>query len=130
MADSKKILDITFDEKIDLGLLYGTHDKHMKLIEDQLEVIIRTRGEMIQIEGEELAVDDANRIDAFNQITGFYKSQRQGNLKIIITARDYALPIVESYCFGFSPVKYTLKKFSDEQITDIIKAEHFNISNW
>lgn len=62
MADSKKILDITFDEKIDLGLLYGTHDKHMKLIEDQLEVIIRTRGEMIQIEGEELAVDDANRI--------------------------------------------------------------------
>ena len=62
MADSKKILDITFDEKIDLGLLYGTHDKHMKLIEDQLEVIIRTRGEMIQIEGEELAVDDANKI--------------------------------------------------------------------
>lgn len=62
MADSKKILDITFDEKIDLGLLYGTHDKHMKLIEDQLEVIIRTRGEMIQIEGEELGVDDANRI--------------------------------------------------------------------
>ena len=62
MADSKKILDITFDEKIDLGLLYGTHDKHMKLIEDQQEVIIRTRGEMIQIEGEELAVDDANRI--------------------------------------------------------------------
>lgn len=62
MADSKKILDITFDEKIDLGLLYGTHDKHMKLIEDQLEVIIRTRGEMIQIEGEELAIDDANRI--------------------------------------------------------------------
>lgn len=62
MADSKKILDITFDEKIDLGLLYGTHDKHMKLIEDQLEVIIRTRGEMIQIEGEELSVDDANRI--------------------------------------------------------------------
>lgn len=77
-----------------------------------------------------LFVDDANRIDAFNQITGFYKSQRQGNLKIIITARDYALPIVESYCFGFAPVKYTLKKFSDEQITDIIKAEPFNISNW
>lgn len=77
-----------------------------------------------------LFVDDANRIDAFNQITGFYKSQRQGNLKIIITARDYALPIVESYCFGFAPVQYTLKKFSDEQITDIIKAEPFNISNW
>ena len=75
-------------------------------------------------------VDDANRIDAFSQITGFYKSQRTGNLKIILTARDYALPIVEKFCFGFEPKQYVLKKFSDEQITDIIKAEPFNISNW
>jgi hypothetical protein len=75
-------------------------------------------------------VDDANRIDAFSQITGFYKSQRTGNLKIILTARDYALPIVEKFCFGFEPKQYLLKKFSDEQITDIIKAEPFNISNW
>ena len=75
-------------------------------------------------------VDDANRIDIFSQITGFYKSQRTGNLKIILTARDYALPIVEKFCFGFEPKQYVLKKFSDEQITDIIKAEPFNISNW
>ena len=75
-------------------------------------------------------VDDANRIDVFSQITGFYKSQRTGNLKIILTARDYALPIVEKFCFGFEPKQYVLKKFSDEQITDIIKAEPFNISNW
>ena len=75
-------------------------------------------------------VDDANRIDAFSQIIGFYKSQRTGNLKIILTARDYALPIVEKFCFGFEPKQYLLKKFSDEQITDIIKAEPFNISNW
>ena len=75
-------------------------------------------------------VDDANRIDVFSQITGFYKSQRTGNLKIILTARDYALPIVEKFCFGFEPKQYVLKKFSDEQITNIIKAEPFNISNW
>lgn len=75
-------------------------------------------------------VDDANRIDAFNQIIGFYKSLRTGNLKIILTARDYALPIVESFCFGFAPKQCVLKKFSDEQITDIIKAEPFNILNW
>ena len=77
-----------------------------------------------------LFVDDANRIDAFSQITGFYKSQQTGNLKILLTARDYALPIVESFCFGFAPARYTLKKFTDEQITDIVKAEPFNISNW
>lgn len=76
-----------------------------------------------------LFVDDANRIDAFCQITGFYKSLREGNLKIILTARDYALPIVESFCFGFAPARCTLKKFSDDQIIDIIKAEPFNILN-
>lgn len=77
-----------------------------------------------------LFVDDANRIDAFSQIIGFYKSHRTGNLKIILTVRDYALPIVESFCFGFAPAQYTLKKFTDEQIIDIIKAEPFNILNW
>ncbi len=77
-----------------------------------------------------LFVDDANRIDSFSQITGFYKAQRTGNLKIILTTRDYALPIVERFCFGFAPAQCRLKKFSDEQITDIIKAEPFNISNW
>ena len=59
-------------------------------------------------------VDDANRIDIFSQITGFYKSQRTGNLKIILTARDYALPIVEKFCFGFEPKQYVLKKFNKE----------------
>ncbi len=77
-----------------------------------------------------LFVDDANRIDAFSQITGFYKSKKTGNLKILLTARDYALPIVENFCFGFALAQCTLKKFTDEQITDIIKAEPFNISNW
>lgn len=76
-----------------------------------------------------LFVDDANRIDAFGQITGFCKSQRKGNLKIILTARDYALPIVERFCQGFIPARYTLKKLSDEQIIDIIKAEPFGILN-
>lgn len=77
-----------------------------------------------------LFVDDANRIDAFYQITGFYKSHRTGNLKILLTVRDYALSIVENFCFGFAPAQCTLKKFTDKQITDIIKAEPFNISDW
>ena len=76
-----------------------------------------------------LFVDDANRIDAFSQITGFCKSQRTSNLKILLTARDYALPIVENFCQGFAPTQFTLMKFTDEQITDIIKAEPFEILN-
>lgn len=62
MSEEKKILDLRFDQSTDLGLLFGSHDKHLKVIEDNLEVIIRTRGEMIQIEGDTLAVDDAKQV--------------------------------------------------------------------
>lgn len=62
LAEHKKTVDLNFDDQIDLGLLYGTHDKHMQLIEEQLPVIIRTRGEMLQIEGEELVVDEAKLV--------------------------------------------------------------------
>lgn len=63
-----------------------------------------------------LLVDDANRIDAFSQIIGFYKAQRTGNLKILITVRDYAFYIVEMLCQGFLPSSYTINKFTDEQL--------------
>ena len=46
-----------------------------------------------------LFVDDANRIDTFNQITGFFKSIRRGKLKIIITVRDYAFQEVKNQCY-------------------------------
>ncbi|SHF46101.1 hypothetical protein SAMN05444274_105311 [Mariniphaga anaerophila] len=76
-----------------------------------------------------LFVDDANRIDSFNQIIGFYKAQRTGNLKILITVRDYAFYIVEMLCKDFYFVSYTINKFTDEQITDIVKEEPFGILN-
>lgn len=76
-----------------------------------------------------LLVDDANRIDAFSQIIGFYKAQRTGNLKILITVRDYAFYIVEMLCQGFLPSSYTINKFTDEQIIDIVKEEPFGILN-
>jgi DNA polymerase III delta prime subunit len=76
-----------------------------------------------------LFVDDANRIDAFSQITGFYKSSRKGKLKIVITVRDYALMEVERLCTGFLPAKIDLGKFDDEQLKEIIKGEPFAILN-
>ena len=76
-----------------------------------------------------LFVDDANRIDAFNQITGFYKSERKGKLKVIITVRDYAFQGIGILCQEFSPKRINIVKFVDEQIIEIIKAKPFEILN-
>ncbi len=76
-----------------------------------------------------LFVDDANRIDAFEQITGFFKANRNGKLKIIITVRDYAFQEIGRKCQEFSTQRIDLHKLTDEQIIDIIKSEPFEILN-
>lgn len=76
-----------------------------------------------------LFVDDANRIDAFSQITGFYKSIRKGKLKILITVRDYAFHDIGMLCQEFTPKRLDLAKLKDEQIIDIIKEQPFRIIN-
>jgi len=76
-----------------------------------------------------LFVDDANRIDYFEQILGFYKKSRKGKLKIVITVRDYALNEVASRCLEFNPNKISLDKLTDEQLIDILKSDSFKIYN-
>lgn len=76
-----------------------------------------------------LFVDDANRIDAINQITGFYQANRTGKLKIILTVRDYTYYEVYSVSQAFNPFRLDVAKFSDQQIIDLIKSESFNIQN-
>lgn len=76
-----------------------------------------------------LFVDDANRIDAFGQILGFYKTQRKGKLKILMTIRDYALNDFDLLCQEYGPRKVSIEKLTDEQIIDIIKAEPFEVIN-
>lgn len=76
-----------------------------------------------------LFVDDANRIDALSQITGFFRTTRKGKLKLILTVRDYAYHEVSHLCEDFLPKRIDLNKFSDEQITDIIKQPPFEILN-
>lgn len=76
-----------------------------------------------------LFVDDANRIDAFNQILGFYKVPRKGNLKIVITVRDYALNEIKTLCNNLSKKVLYIEKLKDEHIVDIIKADPFNVLN-
>lgn len=77
-----------------------------------------------------LFVDDANRIDAFNQITGFFKSNRIGKLKVLITVRDYAFNDIQSKCLGFNTKNIGLEKLGDEQIKDIIQLQPFEILNY
>ena len=76
-----------------------------------------------------LFVDDANRIDAFRQITGCYKASRKGKLKVIITVRDYAFQEIGILCQEFAPKRMDLVKFSDEQIIEIIKQQPFERLN-
>ena len=44
-------LEIKLDGKDDISMLLGTHDKHVKFLEENTETTINTRGEMIQIIG-------------------------------------------------------------------------------
>lgn len=76
-----------------------------------------------------LFVDDANRIDTFNQITGFYKAVRFGKLKVIITVRDYAYNEISRLSQQFNPLRIDIPKLTDEAIRDILASESFQIKN-
>ncbi len=76
-----------------------------------------------------LLVDDANRMDTFIQIIGFYQSDRRGSLKILITVRDYAFSHIKERHPGFTFSSIHLSKLSDDQIKDIIESQPFEILN-
>lgn len=102
--------------------VYCISYKHTCLIED-LNQYLHQDEDCI------LFVDDANRIDNIGQIIGFYNQPRKGNLKIIFTVRDYAYNTIAKILIGFRYQDYTIAKFSDEQIIDIVKNKPFNILN-
>lgn len=76
-----------------------------------------------------LFVDDANRIDAFNQITGFYQATRSGKLKIVVTVRDYAFTEIGNLVHEFGPRRVDISRLTDEQILEIITSKPFEILN-
>ncbi len=76
-----------------------------------------------------LFVDDANRIKDFEQITGFYKDERKGKLKILITVRAYAFNEVEMLCQEFKTTPIHLTALSDAQIVDIVRAKPFETNS-
>lgn len=77
-----------------------------------------------------LLVDDANRqLLNFKQILGIFKEKRKGNIKLVITVRDYALTDVTKECFEYDPHKIILNKFNDAEITELISSDSFEIRN-
>ena len=103
---------------------YCVSYKHHTLLDDLFQYLDPDKNHI-------LFVDDANRIDAFNQIIGFYKASRAGKLKVIITVRDYAFHEIERLCQEFTTKtkRMDLVKFSDKQIIEIIKQKPFKILN-
>ena len=57
MTEDFTSFELKVTQPQDMDLLLGTHDKHVKLIEDATKTTIRARGEVIQIQGEKTSVD-------------------------------------------------------------------------
>jgi hypothetical protein len=74
-----------------------------------------------------LFIDDANRLDRLLQIKGFTEDVKPGQLKIVLTVRDYALDQIKNLMPGISV--FELPSLSEDQIIDIIKNEPFKITN-
>lgn len=76
-----------------------------------------------------LFVDDANRNDRLRQIIGFKNSVRKGDLKIIMTVRDYALVELRRVFAENTPKIISISKLDDPHIVDIIESDPFKILN-
>ena len=77
-----------------------------------------------------ILVDDANRqLLNFKQLVGIFKENRRREIKILVTVRDYALNDIVNECLDFKHENITINKFSDEEITELIQTEPFEIKN-
>lgn len=73
-------------------------------------------------------VDDVNRISCFNSIIGFYSSKKSGNIKIIMTVRDYALSLASKLLYPHRFMTVQVNTMKSEQISEIIKNS-YSINN-
>lgn len=58
----KKTMDIVLNDASDLNEIFGNHDKHLKMLEDSLNVLISNRGEIVHISGNETQVNQVHAI--------------------------------------------------------------------
>jgi len=102
---------------------YAISKKDIDIFED-LKIQIKSDRNYI------LLIDDANRqLSNLSQILGIFKEVRKGELKIIITVRNYALYDIYKVSYNFKSHTINILKFTDEEITKILESESFNIKN-
>lgn len=76
-----------------------------------------------------LFIDDINRLEQFASILAHYRNLSEGNLKLILTVRDYAYSEAKAKLFGLKYHAIQTQKFSDEEIRELVDAAPFNIKN-
>src|SRR5580658_7727021 len=69
---------LSLDDRDEAVMLFGPRDQHLRLIKDALNVRLIARGDMLQIDGPEEKVDQAQR--AFTQLRELVN--KQGKLGI------------------------------------------------
>ena len=68
MTEESSSLEIRLTAADDVSMLLGAHDKHIKLIEETTETTIHTRGEIIQIIGEQSQILAASVIRTLQEL--------------------------------------------------------------
>lgn len=73
-------------------------------------------------------VDDANTVEKFKQIKGFYEKNRIGKIKILITVRTHALSQIRDWCQPQEPVEILIEPLDNDEIERIV-SESYSINN-
>ena len=77
-----------------------------------------------------LFIDDANRKRLqLDQILPLLKEKRKGQIKLLMTVRDYAVSDIENNCSDFNYQIIRLEKLSDETIIKILESDDFKITD-
>lgn len=103
--------------------IYCIHNRAMPLY-DELRSLLENPGNYF------LVLDDANQISQIEHIAEYVNKKSFGyNVKIIVTARDYATKKVADILQKIAPIKeINLQPFKDEEIKDIVRKS-LNILN-
>jgi hypothetical protein len=75
-----------------------------------------------------ILIDDANRqSEHLKQILAIMQEPRLGQIRLIITVRNYACDLIEKACLAYSQDTVEIEKMTDEAITTILESADFGI---
>jgi len=96
-------------------------NKGLSIWEDLKSLIIKDKKYI-------LLVDDANRLAPnYQLILNLLHNAPNGNIKVIVTVRDYALSQVKEISKDYIYSSIEIKEFTNDEIKEIIKSKDFNI---